>query len=330
MSSIEERLARDIAEVTGGVVVTESDLRSAREGVDERITSRRQRDRRRILAVAAAAGVVIPILGIAAFQTLRGEETAPPVSPVPTSPNPDDAFLTGSAPTPDLLQGVWRVDNGTLLARFSPPNLLFFDNGGRLFDNPAVEATYEIAGDLIHVSVNGGLAECAGQTFAMRASLPEPGALRFVYTQPGASNCSSAQGERWVLEQVLPTSEGLAELDVPTKANWKPPASVPALHGDWMAEGGGYLLEISPEGAYYVSDESGEAIDRGRWLGRGSELTLTSSTESAECAKGDRLVLSGLELLVDRTTAMRGTLEQNACGGEWASSVWMLLPHEGS
>ena len=44
MSSIEERLARDIAAVTGGVVVTESDLRDARDAVDERIDSRRQRD----------------------------------------------------------------------------------------------------------------------------------------------------------------------------------------------------------------------------------------------------------------------------------------------
>ena len=44
MSTIEERLARDIAAVTGGVVVTESDLRDARDAVDERIDSRRQRD----------------------------------------------------------------------------------------------------------------------------------------------------------------------------------------------------------------------------------------------------------------------------------------------
>ena len=47
MSSIEERFARDIAAVTQGVVVTESDLRDARNAVDERIDSKRQRDRRR-------------------------------------------------------------------------------------------------------------------------------------------------------------------------------------------------------------------------------------------------------------------------------------------
>ena len=58
MSSIEERLARDIAAVTGGVVVTESDLRDARDAVDERIESRRQRDRRTVLAAAAAAVLV--------------------------------------------------------------------------------------------------------------------------------------------------------------------------------------------------------------------------------------------------------------------------------
>ena len=64
MSSIEERLARDIAAVTKGVVVTESDLRDARDAVDERIDSQRQRDRRRIVVAAAAAAVVIPVLGI--------------------------------------------------------------------------------------------------------------------------------------------------------------------------------------------------------------------------------------------------------------------------
>jgi hypothetical protein len=34
MSTIEERLARDIAAVTGGVVVTDSDVRDARDVLD--------------------------------------------------------------------------------------------------------------------------------------------------------------------------------------------------------------------------------------------------------------------------------------------------------
>jgi hypothetical protein len=57
MSTIEERLARDIAAVTGEVVVTESHLREAREEVDERIGNRRRRDRSVVVAAAAAAAV---------------------------------------------------------------------------------------------------------------------------------------------------------------------------------------------------------------------------------------------------------------------------------
>lgn len=92
MSSIEERLFRDIAAVTGGVVVTESNLRHAREAVDERIDSQRQRNRRRALVAAAAAAVVIPIVGVVAFQALdSGGKTGQPVSPVPTSPSADGA-----------------------------------------------------------------------------------------------------------------------------------------------------------------------------------------------------------------------------------------------
>ena len=69
MSTIEERLSRDIEAVTGGVVVTESDLRDARAEVDERIESRRQRNRRRGVAAAAAAAAVV--VGVAGWQGLR-------------------------------------------------------------------------------------------------------------------------------------------------------------------------------------------------------------------------------------------------------------------
>ena len=73
MSSIEERLARDIAEVSRGVVVTDSDLRDARAAVDDRIGSGRQQDhRRRRLAAAAAAAVVVLLLGLAAYLSRSG------------------------------------------------------------------------------------------------------------------------------------------------------------------------------------------------------------------------------------------------------------------
>lgn len=339
MSSIEERLARDIAAVTGGVVVTESDLRDARDAVDERIDSRRQRDRRRIVTAAAVAALLIPVLGVVAFQTLGGDDkSAPPVSPAPPSPNVNDAFLTGSAPTPDLLEGVWRVDNGTVLLRFTTDGAIQFDDGGELYSDPSATGRYEIAGDLITVTVAGGPAGCAGQVFAMRASLPEPGVMRFVHTQPGTGNCSpqpfpvdDPPGPHldvwWALEQVLPTSQGLAELNLSPAGGWRPLSDQSALYGDWLAEGGRYVLEISPDGSYLVADESGEPIERGGWSLRASDLTLTSSGLS-DCNDRDRLVLGGVEQVEVGITLMRGTVEQNTCGAAWTPSAWMLFPHE--
>lgn len=134
------------------------------------------------------------------------EASQTPTDPATTRPQvspADEAFLTGSAPTPELLQGVWRQDGNALLVRFSPPNSISFDNGGMLFDSPAVQGTYVIAGDLITVSVDGGYAGCGGQEFAMRASLPQDGELRFVHTRRGTGNCDPGT-ERWSLQQVRP------------------------------------------------------------------------------------------------------------------------------
>jgi len=328
MSSIEERLAADIAAVTGGVVVTESDLRDARDAVDERIDSNRRRDRRRIVIAAA---VLIPVMGFAAFQALGGDDqTAPaPATPGPTSAaDPDADFLTGSAPSPELLQGVWRVDEGTLLLKFTSDGDIQFDNGGQLYSAPAVHGTYVLADDLITITVDGGQAGCAGQTFAMRASLPESGAMRFVHTQPGTGNCATEQNERWVLEQVLPTSQGLADFAV-AGGGYKPLSDKSALYGDWAAEGGGYVLEFASDATYYVADESGEPIDRGQWSLRSSDLILTSSAASVECSEGDRLVLGAVEYVNLNTPNLRGTVKQNTCSAAWAPSAWWLIPHAG-
>ena len=81
----------------------------------------------------------------------------------------------------------------------------------------------------------------AGQTFAMRASLPEPGAMRFVHTQPGTGNCAPQElplppelpvedtagaNVWWVLEQALPTSQGFAgyvEVEILSSEIWARP-----------------------------------------------------------------------------------------------------------
>jgi hypothetical protein len=349
MSAIEERLARDIAAVTGGVVVTESDLQEAREVLEGRI-DRGRRERRRILAVAATAAIVIPVVGFVAFRVWDADDrSAPPVGPAPTTPADTYAgFLTGRAPTPALLEGVWRVDNGTTVLRFSSPDVVSFDNKGELLDDPSIQGTYAIAGDLITVNVDAGSAECAGQTFAMRASLPERGAMRFVHTEPGTGDCTpefvqvddppgSYDDVSWALEQLLPTGD-LADFE-PSRApgKWKPMADPNGVDGDWLAEGGGYLLELARDGSYYIADDgrsdvlagkSTAVIDQGQWSLRGTQLTLISSAATLECDQGDHLILSELEHLNTDTTVVRGTVAQNGCGGDWGLKTWFLIPNQ--
>ena len=70
--------------------------------------------------------------------------------------------------------------------------------------------------------------------------------------------------------------------------------------------------------------------DRGRWTfdSPASRLSLVSAGDSPTCDQGDRLVLGAVEHLYTGTTMMRATVEQNICGGAWASHDWILLPRE--
>lgn len=343
MSSIEERLTRDIAAVTARVVVTDADLRDARDTLERRIESRRQRDRRRVASVAAAAAAAAVVVGIAGWQWLGSGDASPaPAEPVPSptpSPAPsdssasDEAFLAGDAPTTELLRGVWRLDNPgrPLMVRFGADGEIRFDNSGQLFGSAAVIGSYDIAGDQITVHVDDGLAGCGGQTFAMRAAVPEPGQLRFLHTQPGTGNCSPEVNEQWSLEQVLPTNADLADFAVPEGGAWDPPKSANVMQGAWFAEGGGHLLELTPEGSYAVADESGEVVDRGLWyLGSGrASLDLLSGADSPTCGEGDRLVLAdlGLSFVYSDTPGLRATVQRNDCDGAWGKRTWLRLSH---
>jgi hypothetical protein len=88
------------------------------------------------------------------------------------------------------------------------------------------------------------------------------------------------------------------------------------------------VLEIDGGGSYFVADESGETIDRGRWLYRPSQLTLTSSARSVDCRRGDRALVDHLEYVDPGagTVAMRWTLKTNTCDGAWAARRWFQIP----
>lgn len=327
MTSIEDRLVADVAAVNRGVVVTESDLASARYAVQERAREPRLR-RGPVVAAAAAAALVLVAVGVTASQVLDGdgERALVAVAPAPTT-GPDADYLTGAALTRDLIEGVWRVDNGTSLLAFGADGVVRFDNRGTLLSNPTTTGTYALEGQTITVTVTADQEpQCVGASFAMRASVFSPGVVRFV-RGPGSESCGAIPPGRGALEQLLPTaSPEVASLDFSRDVGWRPVKTAGDLHGMWVTEGGGHLVELAPGGSYVVAAGSGPPVDQGSWSLRGSELVLTSEAGSTRCDTGDRLVRSPLESVFSGAMAIRGAVTGDACGGPWSAATWLLLP----
>lgn len=307
--------------------MTDSDLRVAREAVAERSSTERQRGRRRTLAAVAAAAVAIPVLGVTAFRSMDGEDDTAPASPAPASPDSDDTRPEGSAPTAELVQGVWRVDNGTTVVRLSSAGEFSLDDSGQLFSDPFLSGTYAIEGNLVTFSVESGPAECAGQTIDMTTSLPETGSMRMLKS-PNVG-CALEQNGQWLMEQMVPLrSDFLNSFAVPATGNWKPLAGAAVLHGLWVPVDGGHVLEMDPDGAYFVADESGKPIERGQWTLRDADLTFSPSMVSEGCS--EQIVLGGVEQVGGGTINIGATVIGNPCGSGWAASgEWFLLPHVG-
>jgi hypothetical protein len=340
VSTIEERLARDIAAVTGGITVTDQDMRQGRTAVAEGVRSRRRRDVRVVVAAAAVAAVVV---GAAGWQVLGDGQDANP-EPAPPGPSPtasesthtdrtavEEAFLVGDAPTLEAVEGVWRLDNGQLLMAFGADGVVRMDKTGRTFSQQAaLVGTYSLDNDSITLEVTDGTYGCAGQSIVMAASVPEPGLLRLLHTEPGTDNCTPEQNGQWVMEQLLPrTNPGLAGVGL-NGANRRPPSGMQDLVGDWFQQGGGeHLLEVLPEGRYLVLGGLGDVVDQGRWSTNDSltRMTFESGSDSATCSTGDRLVLASLGSLDNGATFLSGTLVQDDCAGGWAREKWIRLAH---
>jgi hypothetical protein len=335
VSTIEERLARDIAAVTGGIIVSESDLREAREEFDVRVKNRRQRDRRVVVAAAAAAALVVGVVG---WQTIGRQDAGPaPVNPVPSPPptrtaagpsTVEQTFLVGDAPTAQDLLGVWRLDNGERVMSMAADGTIRLDDTGRLFsEQPAVLGTYALDGDLITLDVSDGLAGCGGQSIVMRASVPEPGILRLFHREPGTGSCTPEQNGQWVMERVLPQIFGGLSGVGFDGTSWRPPAGVEDIIGDWFPQGGGAFLEVLPQGQYLFIGGIGDVVDRGRWSVNDARtrLTLESGSDSPTCREGDRFVLASLGALDNGAMFLSSTIAQNDCGGAWAKDKWIRL-----
>lgn len=340
MSSIEERLERDISAVMRGVVMTERDLLDARAAVDERIETDSRRGRRMTLLATAAVVAGVAAVGLNAYQAISDDNAA--VAPAGGGDVEEDIyaeFLSGEAPTPKNLNGFWRVDNAGTMVLFREDGTVQFSDGGTVISRPDSGGTYEIVGDAITVTNTGeDVIECGGRNprltqlppdFTLRAALPDPGHVNIVLPDAQLGTCESLP-TTITLEHVIPTNSGFEDFDNSDLRGWKRVNDDTFLYGDWMAEGGGYLLELAegrgedPE--YYVVDKSAEVVDNGYWRLRDGALELFSRTESPQCKEGDWLVLGDLEGVSDGTDVFRGNLDRNDCGGDWTPVSWILIP----
>jgi hypothetical protein len=207
---------------------------------------------------------------------------------------------------------------------FQSDGVVQFSDQGTVISDPNMVGTYGITGDTIVVKATYA-PDCPGGRFTMRAALPEPGLANLVLSGPQIGTC----GKRATiaLEHVLPDNGRFADFTSAGIRGWRPVNDQTVVLGDWMAEaGGGYLLEISADGTYYVADDSADVVDNGRWRYRGSALELFSRDESPQCKEGDWLRLVNLEQANPGTTMIRGTVETNDCGGAWTPATWIRIP----
>lgn len=117
----------------------------------------------------------------------------------------------GVMPNPDLLEGVWLVEDPPLesawtanryLMRFDRDGTYTADSEGLLFDvAPAVQGTYRVDGGLLTVMVTGGSSCPVGGTMTWRVILLPEGWLYLAYLR-GRGDCITP-GEVWTARRVL-------------------------------------------------------------------------------------------------------------------------------
>ena len=330
MSNIEQQLTRDIEAMTKGVIVTEPELLEARSALDERIDGTRRRDRRRTVVAIAAAAVVVAGAGAIGYQALgEDSETAVAADPAPTTvEDPYAQWFIGASPTPQLIAGFWREDNGGISMLFDEDGSVHFDETGRVYSGPGAWGTYEINGDTIAMTLKGG-EKCKGTRFTMRASILKNGDMRALPDYGSRPNCTPISSSQLTWQHVLPTSPSFGSIPFSQETGWEPLTGKVPLNGDWAAEDGGWVIEMTPDGAYYVLNNSAEAVDQGGWSRQGGDLVLTSSAASTQCNTGDRFVLGNVQWVNPGTDVIKGTMEENSCNGTWTPKTWFLIPNNG-
>lgn len=313
MSSIEERLARDIEAVTGGVVVTQADVEQARERVEDRI-ERTGRDRRRWVALAAAAAAAA-VVGAGTVALTSGPD--PEQTPAGPGPEKVDALSDGS------VQGVWRVDNGVTLVRFGSDGSVAIDTRGQI-TTPEIAGSYTLDGDRVVMDLDEGRqAGCTGEV-VLGASVAGPGKVQMTPLEPVPGGCGFEQAGQWVLEHLLPTRRGYTDFGPPVTGDYGP-LRREVLPGFWMVVGGGTGLQLDAAGTYTTLDDSGEVIEEGRWRLEDDEVMLINP-------RGCRVGISDVEHIDPGTDMLRGELTEYTCETDWVTGdggdtmAWFKVP----
>jgi hypothetical protein len=332
MTSIEELLLQDIEAVSRGVVTTEQDLRDARDDLKRRVDVSRRRDRRRVVALAAAAASVV--LGVTGWQVLRDDREQSPVGPIEESTDSDQAFLSGDVPTMEQLLGVWHAHDPArrgILWKFTADGRVGLDSTGALSDDPVVVGTFDISGDAIVIEIDEDVSLCDDKSWTLRAAINENGGLNVVPVDLDVANvCSLTVPPRWVLDRLLPVPEQGDLLNPPAEDGWDPPPDRGAVSGTWYDPAAGYIVELRRNGTYTLLTGQAEKADSGTWkvADAATRLTLVSTAASVTCREGDQLVLGDLRHSGLANPVLQGDVERNACDLPFGGTGWFRLGAE--
>ena len=320
MSSIEERLARDIAAVTGGVVVTDSDLRDARKGIDDRIGSgtaatagarRRGRRGRRRRPRPGRRRVPDARRGRQGGASRQGRGRRQPDRRQPRR-LPHRRRTDGRAPPRGLAAGQRQ---GADALRPSRPGVLRPRRPA--LRQPRRPGPVRLDGDTIRITVDGGPDGCGGRQIA-HAGRPSPkkGSSTSSLPEPGEGACAGLQDERLVMERMLPRARATVDYLASKERGWQALTDTAA----WSGRGSPKAVATcwsSTAATYHVATGTGEQVDYGEWALERGKLTLTSWPDSVDCSTSDILVMGGLEFDESGTTAIRSDVQRNDCGGDW-------------
>ena len=306
--------------------MTQSDLQEARTPSSSQPD--RRRGRNRYLGAAVALAVLAVVGGVTAYQVLGDDEPSSSGEKPEQKLDPDATFLSGRAPSGALVQGVWRVDNDHRILAFHADGTFGYTEHGHAFTAPSMTGTWALAGDEITLTTTSTTeAGCIGDFFSVRASLPATGSMHLVQSDASPGNCSPMRPRQWVLEQLLP-NEFYKDFVMSTERGWDPLTAKPRdLQGFWLAEAGaGFAIELGPKGEYVVVGNDGEPVDHGEWSLGDRELVLTSGSDSPSCQQGDRMAISGMQIVNPGTAGIRGTVSRNDCDAAWTAPAWFLIP----